>query len=129
MPSGSARAAVSLWPDLAEAPRRPDFVVGDRFGASCAAEFVSAVEGELRRCGYTVQRNRPYAGGFITEHYGNPAEGWHAMQIEVSRALYMHEGEVRKNERFAQVAADLTKVASALADAVAGRHGHSAAAE
>jgi N-formylglutamate amidohydrolase len=129
MPSGTARAGLALWPEVVEPPRRPDFVVGDRFGASCAADFVAAVEGELRRCGYSVQRNRPYAGGFITEHYGNPAEGYHAMQVEVSRALYMDERAVRKNERFTQVAADLTKVASALADAVAGRHRHSAAAE
>ena len=36
-------------------------------------------------------RNRPYAGGFSTEHYGCPAEGRHALQIEINRALYMHE--------------------------------------
>jgi N-formylglutamate amidohydrolase len=130
MPSGAARAAQTSWPDAVEGLRKPDFVVGDRFGASCAPDFVGAVEDELRRCGYTVQRNRPYAGGFITEHYGNPASDCHAMQIEVSRALYMDEGAVRKSERFSQVAADLTKVAAALADAVAARRSrHNAAAE
>ena len=36
-------------------------------------------------------RNKPYAGGFITEHYGNPAARLHAIQIEVNRALYMDE--------------------------------------
>jgi N-formylglutamate amidohydrolase len=130
MPSGAARAGESLWPEAAKIAPKPDIVVGDRYGTSCAADFVEAVEDGLRRCGYTVQRNKPYAGGYITEHYGNPANGCHAMQIEVSRALYMDESAVLKNERFSAVAADLTKAAAALADAVAVSRGrHNAAAE
>lgn len=129
MPSGSSRPGQSLRPDWSDPPRKPDFVLGDRYGTSCAPDLVGAVEAELRRCGYSVQRNKPFAGGFITEHYGNPANGCHAMQIEVSRALYMDEAAVSKSERFATIAADLTKVAAALAEAVAGHHGHRAAAE
>jgi N-formylglutamate amidohydrolase len=130
MPSGSLRADQPSWAGFVEMPQKPDFVVGDRYGTSCATDFVDAVEFELRRRGYDVQRNKPYAGGFITEHYGNPANGCHAMQIEVSRALYMDERAVRRGERFADVAADLTKVACALADAVAARRDrHRAAAE
>ena len=41
--------------------------------------------------GYTVAHNKPYAGGFITEHYGRPARDLHALQIEVNRGLYMDE--------------------------------------
>ena len=122
MPSGSPRAGQPSWAGFVEMPQKPDFVVGDRYGTSCATEFVDAVEYELRRRGYDVQRNKPYAGGFITEHYGNPANDCHAMQIEVSRALYMDERAVRRGERFADVAADLAKVAGVLADAVAARH-------
>ena len=80
--------------------------------------------------GYDVQRNKPYAGGFITEHYGNPAGECHAMQIEVSRALYMDERAVSRGERFVEVAADLTAIAAALAEAAAARRDrHRAAAE
>ena len=130
MPSGSLRADQPSWAGFVEMPQKPDFVVGDRYGTSCATEFVDAVEYELRRRGYDVQRNKPYAGGFITEHYGNPANDCHAMQIEVSRALYMDERAVRRGERFADVAADLAKVACVLADAVATRRDrHRAAAE
>jgi N-formylglutamate amidohydrolase len=111
-------------------PGKPDIVVGDRFGTSCSADFVDAVEEELRRRGYVVQRNRPYAGGFITEHYGNPANNCHAVQIEVSRALYMDEGGLCKAEKFDTVANDLAKAASELAQAVAERNDrHRAAAE
>lgn len=129
MPSGLARGGEMPWSGIGETPRKPDIVVGDRYGTSCAADFVEAVENELRRCGYLVQRNRPYAGGYITEHYGNPANGYHAMQIEVSRALYMDEWTVSKNESFAKLAADLTKAATALADALAMRRGRQSAAE
>src|ERR1700731_3229740 len=130
MPSGSLRADQPSWAGFVEMPQKPDFVVGDRYGTSCATDFVDAVEYELRRRGYDVQRNKPYAGGFITEHYGNPANHCHAMQIEVSRALYMDERAVRRGERLAEVAADLAKVACVLADAVAARcDRHRAAAE
>ena len=54
-------------------PRRPDVVIGDRYGTSCAALLPDMVEETMRALGYSVGRNKPYAGGFITEHYGNPA--------------------------------------------------------
>ena len=53
-----------------------------------------------------MTRNKPYAGGFITEHYGNPAADCHALQIEVSRALYMDERRFERSERFELVARD-----------------------
>ena len=52
--------------------------------------------------GYSVGRNKPYAGGFITEHYGNPASGLHTIQLELNRAIYMDE---RRRERSAAVCA------------------------
>ncbi|MBV9219017.1 MAG: N-formylglutamate amidohydrolase, partial [Methylobacteriaceae bacterium] len=61
-----------------------------------------------------VLRNKPYAGGFITEHYGNPAANRHALQIEVNRALYMDEVTLRKSSGFARVARDLVEVLKAL---------------
>ena len=74
---------------------RPDFVLGDRFGASCMPELTDRASSALQALGYTVCRNKPYAGGFITEHYGRPARGLHALQIEVNRALYMDEYNLR----------------------------------
>jgi N-formylglutamate amidohydrolase len=95
--------------------RRIDFVIGDRYGASASTGLVDIVEDRLRGRGYHVMRNRPYAGGFITEHYGKPAAGWHALQIEVSRGLYMDESTLQKNERFDAVARDLGDVLAAVA--------------
>ncbi len=74
------------------------------------------VETTLRARGYAVSRNKPYAGGFITEHYGNPAAGLHAIQIEFNRGLYMDERRFERSEGFGRVAADLEILAERLAD-------------
>src|SRR5918912_3392825 len=86
---------------------RADVVLGDRYGTSCWTALTDAVEAALRARGYAVVRNKPYAGGFITEHYGEPALGRHALQIEVNRALYMDERSLARRAGFASVAADL----------------------
>ena len=96
-------------------PRRPDVVIGDRYGTSCAQLLPDMVEATMSRLGYSVGRNKPYAGGFITEHYGNPASGLHAIQLELNRAIYMDERRREKSPRFAQVAADFAELADALA--------------
>ena len=96
-------------------PRRPDLVIGDRYGTSCSPLLPDRVEQTMSRLGYSVGRNKPYAGGFITEHYGNPASGLHVVQLELNRAVYMDERRREKGSRFAQVAADFAALADALA--------------
>jgi N-formylglutamate deformylase len=96
-------------------PRRPDVVIGDRYGTSCAPLLPDRVETTMSQLGYSIGRNKPYAGGFITEHYGNPASGLHAIQLELNRAIYMDERRREKGPRFAQVAADFMALADALA--------------
>ena len=96
-------------------PRRPDIVIGDRYGTSCAPQLPNVVEDTLVTMGYSVGRNKPYAGGFITEHYGNPANGLHTIQIELNRAIYMDERRRERSGRFAQIAADFATLARALA--------------
>jgi len=93
---------------------RADVVLGDRYGTSCVALVAETVESTLRAQGYSVSRNKPYAGGFITEHYGNPAAGLHAIQLEFNRALYMDERRFERTPSFARLAADLEAVADAL---------------
>jgi N-formylglutamate amidohydrolase len=87
---------------------RPDFIVGDRFGRSAAPSLVGHVIELLEGMGYSVAYNKPYAGGFITEHYGRPMRGFHAVQIEVNRGLYLNERTYRKTAGFDGLARDLT---------------------
>src|ERR1700686_5386027 len=96
-------------------PRRPDVVSGDRYGTSCASLLPDRVKQAMRAVCYSVGRNKPYAGGFITEHYGNPASGLHAIQLELNRAVYMDERRRERGPRFAQVMADFAALADALA--------------
>jgi N-formylglutamate amidohydrolase len=99
-------------------PRRPDMVIGDRYGTSCAPLLPDRVEETLSGLGYSVWRNKPYAGGFITEHYGNPASGLHAVQLELNRAVYMDERRRERGPRFGQVAADFAILADVLATTI-----------
>jgi len=94
---------------------RADIVLGDRYGTSCATLVTDVIEETLRDLGYSVLRNKPYAGGFITEHYGDPAAGLHAAQIEINRSLYMDEREYRRTARFEYLRADLGRTIAKLA--------------
>jgi N-formylglutamate deformylase len=94
---------------------RADIVLGDRYGTSCVAGVTDVIETTLHDLGYLVSRNKPYAGGFITEHYGNPPAGLHAIQLEINRALYMDERKFEPIASFGQLATDL----EALADRIA----------
>jgi N-formylglutamate amidohydrolase len=94
---------------------RADFVLGDRYGTSCVPVIAETIEAALIELGYTVNRNKPYAGGFITEHYGNPSLGVHAIQLEVNRALYMDERRYERSEHFARLAAHMVMLAQEVA--------------
>ncbi|MDA9432422.1 N-formylglutamate amidohydrolase [Bradyrhizobium sp. CCBAU 51627] len=99
-------------------PRRPDIVIGDRYGTSCTPLLPDRVEETMTGLGYSIGRNKPYAGGFITEHYGNPASGLHAVQLELNRAIYMDERRRERGPRFAQVASDFGILADVLATTI-----------
>jgi N-formylglutamate deformylase len=92
-----------------------DVVLGDAHGTTCTAATIRRVERALERLGYRVRRNDPYAGGFITRHYGRPREGVEAVQIEISRALYLDERCLEKLPRFASVRRDMAFLIAALA--------------
>ncbi len=92
-----------------------DIVLGDRYGASAAQDVVEILESNLQASGYRLRRNKPFAGGFITEHFGTPNEGVHAIQIEIARALYLDERSIVRNERWPILRQDLFTAARALA--------------
>jgi N-formylglutamate amidohydrolase len=97
--------------------RGPDMVLGDRYGAACSPLVTSLVERELTAMGYLVDRNRPYAGGWTTEHYGAPGKRTHALQIEINRALYLDEAKLERHEGYERLRRDLTRLTAALAAA------------
>lgn len=96
---------------------RVDFVLGDCFASSCAPHVIDRVEGVLAGLGYAVARNTPYSGGFVTQHYGRPGDGIHALQIEVNRALYMNETAIERGPGFARLRDDMTRLIGELGSA------------
>jgi len=84
-----------------------DFVLGDAHGSTCAPRAMRMVEEGMTGLGYTVRRNDPYAGGYITRHYGRPRDQVHALQIEIARDLYMDETRYERSSGFAAVQRDL----------------------
>lgn len=97
-----------------------DFVLGDAHGTACAPRITDAIEHTLGTLGYSVRRNDPYAGGYITRHYGRPREGVHAVQIEVARRLYMDETRIEKLAQFATIQGDLSRLIERLAARASG---------
>ncbi|MCX8996838.1 N-formylglutamate amidohydrolase [Rhizobiaceae bacterium BDR2-2] len=101
---------------LAGSGLRPDFIVGDRFGASASAALSDAAISILEDLGFRAVRNKPYAGGFITEHYGRPRRGLHALQIEINRSLYIDEATLEKRPEFPEVEALVASFMRRMAD-------------
>jgi N-formylglutamate amidohydrolase len=103
---------------IAGSNMRPDFILGDRYGTSASAELSRAAMQILEELGFNAVRNKPYAGGFITEHYGRPSRGLHALQIEVNRSLYVDETTLEKRPDFDKVAAGITLFMKRMAEHV-----------
>lgn len=92
----------------------PDIVLGDRYGTTCAPALIDLAETVFASAGLKVARNRPYAGGFATRTYGRPQHGVHALQIEISRHLYMNEVTLVKNAGFDAIRALIERLIYAL---------------
>jgi N-formylglutamate amidohydrolase len=104
---------------IAHLPERPaaDIILGDCFGLAADAGLIARMEARLSSMNYKVVRNKPYAGGHITRTHGRPAEGVHAVQIEINRSLYMDEFRYEKRPFFGRLAADMTRLVAGLAAA------------
>lgn len=90
---------------------RPDFVVSNHDGASCEPAFLDLVVESLRAHGHDVSVNDPYKGAELTSRYADPAQGRHALQIEINRRLYMDEQTIEKNAGYDSLHGQLTELA------------------
>ena len=78
--------------------KRADIILGDRFGKSCDNQITNDMERVFRSLGYSVVRNHPYAGGYVTHHYGNPDMGVDVIQIEFNKDLYLNPATLEPHE-------------------------------
>ena len=110
MPHDALNAAQTVW------GRRPEVVLGDRFGVSCDRWLIDAATDLFAAAGFAVGRNTPFAGGYITQTYGRPRLGMQALQIEIDRSLYMDETRIERLPGFAEVAGLVGRVVTGLAE-------------
>lgn len=94
--------------------RRVDVVLGDCHGNACHRSVTETAEATLAGMGYNVLRNNPYAGGYTTQHYGRPALGVHAVQVEINRAIYMDERRIERGPGLETLRARMLEFARAL---------------
>lgn len=106
--------SIDLPPEAA-ASSALDMVLGDCFGSACAPPVTQTAESTLADLGYVVGRNAPYAGGYTTRHYGRPADGVHALQIELNRSLYMDEVALARRPYLEILAGHMRQLVSRLA--------------
>jgi N-formylglutamate deformylase len=110
MPSDALRTAPRIR------GRRPEIVLGDRFGAAAADWAAAHAQTAFEAAGFTVARNTPFAGGYITQRYGRPSQRWHAIQIEVDRGLYLDEKRIEPTAAFDDLRKALDGVVASLCD-------------
>lgn len=94
--------------------RGADVVLGDRHGASCAPETTRLLRAQFERSGWRVNLNRPYAGGWSTQVWGRPHDGFHAVQVELNRALYLDEATLKPGVRHRATRRTLDRVIGVL---------------
>lgn len=109
MPHDALASAPAVW------GKRPDVILGDRFGTACDRWLIDAAHDIFTAAGFVVARNAPFAGGYITQTYGRPRAAQHALQIEIDRALYMDESRLERRSDFDDVRGRVGQAVAGLA--------------
>jgi len=73
----------------------PDLILGSNDEQSASKGMIDSVMADLKNSSYSVNHNFPFKGGFITRHFGQPSEGQHALQLEMSKVNYMDDSETK----------------------------------
>tara|TARA_A100001037_G_scaffold148041_1_gene133671 strand:+ start:1550 stop:2431 length:882 start_codon:yes stop_codon:yes gene_type:complete len=94
--------------------RRADIVLGDCFSTTCNENIIKTIEQVFIKLGYEVSRNKPFAGGFSTHHYGHPKDSRHAIQIEINRGLYMDETKIKQSQSMPALTEDINTLIETL---------------
>lgn len=96
-----------------------DFVLGDRDGSTCEADFTRFVADYLRAMGYRVRINDPYKGVELVRRFSRPTRGRHSLQLEIDRRLYMNEETLEPHAGFAKLRRDLDRLVAAICERAA----------
>ncbi len=94
--------------------KRADMVLGTLDGHSCSKEFSDLIYNHLTKSGYDICVNHPYKGADIVKSYGDPVNNRHSIQIEINRAIYMDEDQLKPNKHFKHLKNDLSALCNVI---------------
>lgn len=108
-------------PPLALSGRQsaPQFVIGDRFGASCDGRLIGSCFEYLGEFDRGIAHNKPYAGGYVLERHADPDNAIHAIQVEIDRSRYLDSRLAELGPGFAGIVDVLVGMVRHMADEVA----------
>lgn len=95
--------------------KSPEFVLGDRFGATCHGGLVAAAFSYFNKMGRVAAHNRPYSGGYVLQRHAAPEGGLHAIQLEIDRRVYLDSRLTEPGEGFSETVRLLAGLVSRLA--------------
>ena len=115
------RFGYAILLDMHSMPKLPytrscDIVLGDVHGKSCDEEIVKKIELIIKNINYSIRRNIPYSGGYITQHYGRPERKIHVVQIEICRSLYLNSATLQPGSGFMETQKKMRHLIAALSD-------------
>lgn len=110
------RAVLVDWHSMPGVAGGPDVVLGDRHGAACGARLTRRLRALFEALGWSVGLNHPYAGGYATRLWGRPDDGFEAVQIEISRRLYLDEAGRTPGPGFEACRKGVSRVIAALCE-------------
>ncbi|NBB64756.1 N-formylglutamate amidohydrolase [Pseudomonas sp. ODNR1LW] len=110
----SGRAVLIDWHSMPARAAGVEVVLGDRHGTSCRPQLTRRLRHLFEKLGWRVALNHPYAGGWSTQAWGRPKEGYEAIQIELSRSLYLDETRQTPNLAYGATAKALDRIVAAL---------------
>lgn len=112
--AGCGRAVLIDWHSMPARAVGAEVVLGDRHGSACGAALTRRLRDLFEAMGWRVALNRPYAGGWSTQVWGRPDQGFEAIQIEISRGLYLEEATVTPSAGYGRTQKALNRVITAL---------------
>lgn len=72
----------------------PNLILGDADGTSASPGLIETAIRELESSDFEANHNYPFKGGYITRNFGKPTEDQHALQLEMSKVMYMDDAEL-----------------------------------
>lgn len=106
-----------------------ELVIGDRHGHSAATFLSDLARRTADFAGFRTASNDPYAGGEIVAAHGRPAEGVHALQLELDRRCYLDVAGEAPGPGFDRASRLIETLARTLGTALLDRSAEAIAAE